>query len=76
MAKMEFGIFLVLTTIGSFVWNIVLVYLGVYAGASWEKIVAGTAVYQTVTIVVLSVIALAIIIWYILFRKKHKNDKQ
>lgn len=37
MAKMKFGIFLVLTTIGSFVWNIVLVYLGAAAGEAWEK---------------------------------------
>jgi membrane protein DedA with SNARE-associated domain len=73
MAKMDFGIFLVLTAIGSFVWNIVLVHLGVVAGDSWEKIVAGTDVYQTFTILVLGVIALAAVIWYILYRRKNKD---
>jgi LPXTG-motif cell wall-anchored protein len=73
MAKMDFGIFLLLTSIGSFIWNTVLVYLGVYAGASWEKIVAGTGVYQTVTIVILGIAAIAAVIWYLRFRKKHSD---
>ena len=72
MAKMQFGIFLLLTTLGSFVWNIVLVNLGVIAGESWDKIVAGMDVYQTITIVVLGIIGLLLILWYIHFRKKNK----
>jgi len=74
MSKMEFGIFLVLTTIGSFVWNTVLVYLGVAAGASWQKIVAGTGVYQTITILVLAVIALIALFFYIRYRRKNKDN--
>ena len=36
MSKMKMPMFLLLTTIGSLVWNTVLVYLGVVAGESWE----------------------------------------
>ncbi|HHU74776.1 MAG TPA: DedA family protein [Clostridiales bacterium] len=75
MAKMKFGIFLVLTTIGSFVWNIVLVYLGAAAGEAWEKIVAGTDTYQTITIIILGVIAVGILFWYLRFRKERNNKE-
>lgn len=75
MAKMEFSIFLILTALGSFVWNIVLVHLGVAAGASWEKILAGTDLYQTITIVVLVLLSIAVVIWYIHYRRKNKSKK-
>lgn len=74
MAKMNLGIFLLLTTIGSLIWNTVLVNLGVLAGNSWEKIVEGMGVYQTITIFVLGIIGIGIIIWYILYRKKNKTN--
>ena len=37
MAKMHFSKFFILTTLGSFIWNTVLVTLGAVAGASWQK---------------------------------------
>ncbi len=37
MAHMNLGTFLSLTTIGSFIWNLVLVALGAIAGTSWQK---------------------------------------
>ena len=70
---MRFDLFVILTTLGSFIWNIILVYLGAAAGASWEKIVEGTDVYKTITVIVLGVIALAVLIWYILYRKKNST---
>lgn len=73
MANMNFWLFLLFTTIGSFLWNIVLVHLGVYAGASWEKIVSGTDVYQTITVVILGIAAVALIIWYIRKRRKDRD---
>jgi membrane protein DedA with SNARE-associated domain len=76
MAKMEFGIFLLLTTLGSFAWNIVLVYLGVFAGESWERIVEGMGIYQTITLVVFGILGILAVIWYIRFRKKNRpNDE-
>lgn len=73
MAKMQFGIFVVLTTIGSLVWNTILVNLGVLAGNSWEKIVAGVGVYQSITLVVLGIIAIIILALYIRYRKKESK---
>ena len=73
MAKMEFGIFLLLTALGSAVWNTVLVILGIIAGESYLKIVDAVGIYQTITIGVFAVIGLLIIIWYIRKRMKDNN---
>jgi membrane protein DedA with SNARE-associated domain len=73
MASMRLDYFLLMTTIGSFVWNIVLVYLGVAAGASWEKIVAATNVYTQVSIIILGLIA--VIVAFIFVKKRFFNKK-
>lgn len=74
MSKMKFSSFLVLTTIGSSIWNTVLVILGIIAGESYLKIVDAVGIYQTITIGIFGVIGLLIVIWYIRFRKKDKNN--
>lgn len=73
MAKMEFGIFTLFTAVGSFIWNIVLVYLGTFAGEYYMSIVESIDIYQTITLVVLGLIGIAAVIWYIRFRKKNKD---
>lgn len=73
ISNMEFGIFLILTAIGSFIWNIVLVYLGAAAGSAWQKIAEGTGVYQTITIIILAILAALVLVWYIKFRKKNRE---
>lgn len=70
MAKMKFGLFFILTTTGSLIWNTVLVYLGVAASSSWEKIVAGTDLYTKITVIVLGLIVLIIAFLYIKKRLK------
>ena len=72
MAKMKFGVFCLLTTIGSFVWNIILVYLGVTAGASWEKIGAGTSLYTEITVIILVVIIVLLGLLYYIKRVRNK----
>lgn len=70
---MKLGIFFLMIIIGSFVWNILLVYLSVAAGASWERIVTGTDAYTKVTVIVL-VITLAIAAF--LFLKNRMNFRK
>lgn len=53
MAKMKLGVFCFMTMIGSFIWNIILVYLGVTAGVSWDKVVAGIGMYTNITVVII-----------------------
>lgn len=59
MAKMHLGAFLGLTILGSFLWNVVLVFLGRLAGSAWEKIAGYMDLYTVV--VLLLIIAAAIV---------------
>ncbi|TRZ37428.1 DedA family protein [Niallia circulans] len=67
MAKMNFGIFLVLTTLGTLIWNYVLIRIGAAVGSSWESIVEYMDIYSNIIYVV---IALAIIVILFLYIRK------
>ncbi len=73
MAKMPMPIFLLLTTVGTCIWNIVLVLLGAWAGASWEKIAGYMGVYSKVGVVVLGITAVIAAAVFYLRRKKKKT---
>lgn len=70
IAKMEWGLFLLYTLIGSLIWNIILVYLGVIAGSSWNKIVGYIDTYSHITLIVLVVAFVAAAGIFIWKRKK------
>lgn len=70
MGKMNIILFLVLTTAGTLIWNVVLVYLGASVGDSWQTIVDYMNVYSTIVYVIL--IVLALILVYLFIRKKKK----
>lgn len=65
MAKMKITVFLALTTIGTFIWNLVLVYLGRVAGQAWEKIAGYFDAYSTIALVIFIIIALVIVALFI-----------
>lgn len=48
MAGMEMGIFLPLTILGSLIWNVILVNLGIVAGGAWEQVVDRMGIYGQV----------------------------
>jgi membrane protein DedA with SNARE-associated domain len=73
MAKMKFDLFLLLTTAGTLVWNIVLVTLGVVAGESWESIVAGTDVYKQIAIVALLIAGGAVLFFFVKHLLKNRQ---
>lgn len=66
-AKMQIGQFLTMTTAGTFIWNVALVFLGRAMGSAWETIVHYFDVY---TIIAIVVIGLIIIIAAAVFIKK------
>lgn len=73
MARMELGKFLVMTTVGSLIWNIVLVTLGAVAGASWQRI---NVYMETYSDVAGAVIAIGVVIGIALFVKKRFFSKR
>lgn len=72
MMKMNTGSFLVLTALGTAVWNTVLVWLGVFAGASWENIVNYMGVYSAAA---LAVLAAAVLVAAVVFYKRRLRKK-
>lgn len=53
MSNMNVGIFLIFTTIGTFIWNIVLVNLGASLGNSWDVIVYYMDIYSNIIYAIL-----------------------
>jgi len=45
MAEMPMGIFLPFTILGSFLWNVILVNLGIVAGGAWEQVVEKMGIF-------------------------------
>lgn len=65
MTKMKFPQFIILTTIGSLIWNSVLVYLGVITGSSWEKVVRYVQSYSKIVLIgILLVLAIGLLVLY------------
>ena len=85
MAKMAMIPFLLLTTVGSLIWNTVLIALGRIAGASWSKIAVYVGGYSDIVLIGFIIIfILGIVAFYlkksgtvkiIRFRKKNKETE-
>ncbi len=70
MSNMNFVLFVLLTAIGSLIWNTILVVLGAAVGDSWKSIISYMDVYSTVTYILLVLGGIAVYIWYSRFRRK------
>jgi membrane protein DedA with SNARE-associated domain len=67
MARMNFVTFLLLTTLGTLIWNVVLVNIGAAVGSSWETIVGYMDIYSNA---VYAILAILFILFVILFVKR------
>lgn len=72
-AAMRFLPFLLLTTAGSLIWNITLVYIGAAVGASWETIVEYMDLYSNA---VYALLALGLVVIGFLFLRNRVLKKQ
>ena len=72
MTRMNMVKFLILTTIGSTIWNTLLVLLGAGAGSSWTLIVEYLGVYSWIVAAVLS-LALAVFMLVVCKKKLRKQ---
>jgi membrane protein DedA with SNARE-associated domain len=71
-ARMDLGKFLFLTTLGTAIWNTILVWLGVFAGKSWASIVRKVDNYSTV---IFSLVSLALVIFAFIYLNRRKKRK-
>lgn len=56
-AEMKMGVFLLLTATGTAIWNVVLVFLGKFAGDTWGTIVQYFDMYSLIAVGILAVLA-------------------
>lgn len=74
MARMNFWLFFLLTTVGTMIWNIVLVQVGAAVGSSWHDIVNYMNIYSNIAYAILAVLFLILVVMYI--KKKTKNSNE
>ena len=73
MAKMSMKVFLLLTTLGSLIWNTVLIYLGSSIGDNWEVIVEYMDVYSNVAYALIAIVFLTVC--YLFYKKRIKKKE-
>ncbi len=72
MAQMNFWLFLFFTTIGTIMWNIILISLGAVLGSNWQNIIGFMNVYKDFVYAALIIGTILLIIWLIQKKRKRK----
>lgn len=70
MSKMNFPFFILFTCIGTLIWNIFLIMIGVLLGESWDEILKFMEIYSTT---VYAIIGIVIILFIIVYMRKKKK---
>ncbi|VDG98341.1 SNARE associated Golgi protein [Lysinibacillus sphaericus] len=70
MSGMNFPLFIILTTIGSLVWNSVLIFTGVKLGANFESVIRYMDIYSNVVYILIGIGGVVACISYVRFRRK------
>jgi len=65
MAKMNFSTFIIFSTLGTLVWNTILVSLGAFLGESWEDILGYIEIYKDAFYLLFAIIGIIFISWYL-----------
>jgi membrane protein DedA with SNARE-associated domain len=69
MAKMKLTPFLFYTTLGTIIWNTILVYFGALLGANWKTIVDIFDAYSTFAYIIMALGAVTFVIYWFRYRK-------
>ena len=54
LTRMNMPLFIIFTTIGTLIWNIVLIYLGQAVGGNWHTIVHYMDIYSRIIYIILA----------------------
>ena len=74
MSNMNLGLFLVLTTFGTLIWNVALVYLGASVGTSWHVVVENMEIYSSAIYVILLLLPICALL-FIFVKRKYLSSK-
>mgnify|MGYP003413926817 CR=1 FL=1 len=72
MSNMNFGLFLLFTTMGTLIWNTILVNLGAAVGSNWDDIVGYMDIFSNIIYILIGILLLLALKWYIKKRKQRK----
>ncbi|MBM6628896.1 DedA family protein [Mammaliicoccus vitulinus] len=73
MSGMNQWLFLLLTTLGTLIWNLVLVIVGAKVGDNWHQIVNYMDVYSNIMYAVIAIGIIVFIVWFIKRKKTSQN---
>lgn len=73
MSNMRFSLFLFFTMIGTVIWNLILVLIGVVLGDSWEDILGFMEIYSTAVYLLIGSGFVLILILYIHKKRSGRN---
>ena len=73
MSEMPIVKFLLYTTVGSLIWNTVLIFIGNRVGDNWESILGIFDKYSHIVLIILIVLFIAFVVWFYKFRNKKKT---
>ncbi|KZL89284.1 DedA family protein [Clostridium magnum] len=71
MENMKFNLFLLYTTAGTLIWNIVLVSAGAILGESWQSVLDFMSVYSSITYTILGLTFFVFCVLWFLKRKRN-----
>ncbi|SHE90412.1 membrane protein DedA, SNARE-associated domain [Seinonella peptonophila] len=64
MSRMNLPLFLLFTTLGTLIWNLILVQLGAAFGSQWKTIISYMQIYSEVFYVLIAIFAIWGVIWF------------
>ena len=73
MSEMHMSKFLVYTTIGSLIWNTVLIVIGSNVGNNWTSILSVLDTYSKIVVIVMAIVVILFIV--IFYKKRLKHEK-
>lgn len=73
MSEMPMGKFLLYTTIGSAIWNTVLLVIGNRVGKNWESIVGIMSKYSHIVVILLIILFIGFIIYHFCYKTKKQT---
>ncbi|MEJ6527835.1 MULTISPECIES: DedA family protein [unclassified Exiguobacterium] len=76
ISNMPFLKFLMLTTLGTSIWNTVLIYIGVYDSAKWQMWLARLESYSHIINAILALITLGLTVVFIPLVRIRNKTKQ
>jgi membrane protein DedA with SNARE-associated domain len=72
MSNMKFGLFLIFTTVGTLIWNIILVSVGAALGDNWDRITEFMDVYSNIAYAIIGIGIIIFLVYF--FNKKRKKS--